>query len=58
MRDAIVYGNIKQMRDLQFIFKEINIDSYSQKEEDIFNYLKGGGMLYYVKLRNPILAAN
>ena len=53
MKRAIVYGNIKQMRDLQYVFQEVPVESYSDNPADIRNYLENGGFAILCKSQKP-----
>lgn len=53
MGKTIVYGNIKQMRDLQYVFQEIDICAYSQKPEDVLDYVRNGGYAILCRSQEP-----
>ena len=57
VRRAIVYGNIKQMRDLQYVFQEASVDAYSDDPEDIIKYLENGGYAILCKSQKPDISA-
>ncbi len=57
VKKAIVYGSIKQMRDLQYVFPEVSVEAYSDDPEDIIQYVANRGYAILCKSQKPDISA-